>query len=320
MKIPILSIIVPCYNIEPYVINSIDSIVTQANFDRVELILIDDCSTDNTLEIIRDNFIKYSNIKIIANDINQGVSVTRNRGIEESTGKYLYFFDGDDFLQHKSLNKILDHLEENIDILSFGFTIVEDRKEIIVSNVKYNDTIFTATFFLKKYFKRELLQHICSFVCKASIIKKNNILFSSGTFYAEDQEFQIKCMAHSKVIKYSSQSLFAYVRRANSAMGARINVRHLTSLDVFERMLNYFDDSDSIRGYYINYALYNYYSLVKRLVKDSENSFDYKSRAPQLSSLKCKFDLSCRLGIIVNILNLVDQVSHNALRRLIAKM
>lgn len=116
-----ISIIIPCYNVEKYVKECLDSILMQ-KLKEFEIICINDGSTDNTLEILNSYKEKYSNIKII-NQSNKGLSTARNVGMKYAEGKYIYFVDADDFLSNdKALALIYNEVEKNkLDVLFFSF-------------------------------------------------------------------------------------------------------------------------------------------------------------------------------------------------------
>ena len=92
-----LSIIMPCYNVENTIERAIDSIYMQEVNFNFEVIIINDCSTDSTLNILRKYSDRYKNIKIIENDKNMGNALSFKKGIAESSGKYFTVLDGDDF-------------------------------------------------------------------------------------------------------------------------------------------------------------------------------------------------------------------------------
>ena len=98
----LFSIIIPVYNSESFLSTTIDSILKQ-NFKNYEIILVDDCSTDNTNKLCKSYEKNFNNIKLIDKRINTGVGDSRNKGIKFSTGKYLIFVDSDDGLFNSSL-------------------------------------------------------------------------------------------------------------------------------------------------------------------------------------------------------------------------
>jgi glycosyltransferase involved in cell wall biosynthesis len=128
---PLVSVIVPLYNYERYVIEAIDSILEQT-YTNWELIIVDDCSTDNSFNIV-DNYI--SNIKIsqniilIQNEQNKGSSATRNTGIKQSNGEYILCLDADDYVSKFFLEEYVKAIiKENADIVYCNAQFFQDSK------------------------------------------------------------------------------------------------------------------------------------------------------------------------------------------------
>lgn len=105
MSDPAISVIVPAYNVEKYVEQCIDSLLNQT-FKDIEIIIIDDCSTDKTFEIINNKYGKIPNVSIFKNDVNIGQGQTRNKAMKIAKGKYIYFLDSDDVLLSHGLERL----------------------------------------------------------------------------------------------------------------------------------------------------------------------------------------------------------------------
>ncbi|WHX80019.1 glycosyltransferase [Priestia flexa] len=135
-----LSIVLPVYNVEPYLRECINSIYQQ-NLINFELIAINDGSTDNSLKILKEYEKKYGNFHLI-NQPNKGLSSSRNIGLKQSKGHYVYFFDADDILSH-SINWFYHICEiENPDIITFNADIFEnDFKNGLQNTTKYKESI-----------------------------------------------------------------------------------------------------------------------------------------------------------------------------------
>lgn len=116
-----ISIIIPMYNSSKTINKCIDKILAQ-NTDNIEIILVDDNSTDNTYDLCSMYIEKYKFIKLYKND-KKGVSSARNYGIKKSEGKYIIFVDSDDFFANNALNEIKENL--NSDMVIYGFSYVD---------------------------------------------------------------------------------------------------------------------------------------------------------------------------------------------------
>ncbi len=114
-----LSIIIPVYNVEKYLRCCLDSLIKQLQED-VEILLIDDCSTDNSVDICWEYVEKHKNIRLLRQLKNQGVSAARNRGIDEAKGEYITFVDSDDFIAENYVERVMFYIEQGFDLVSFG--------------------------------------------------------------------------------------------------------------------------------------------------------------------------------------------------------
>ena len=233
-----ISVIIPCFNVELYIEETINSVLSQNIELPFEIILIDDSSTDSTIKILRSFESKYFNIKVIRNEINRGVSYSRNVGINLAEGEFILFLDGDDIYMPSLFKSIFDVYSENskIDLFAFSFNKEMENSSQSFSNPKYDLHLFNQYDFLNLYLKRKLYQCMCSFAIKKDILIKNNILFSEDIFSGEDQEFQIKCYLNSNQIHYFSYDFFVYRFRKDSFMNSPFSIKRITSLEVYYRI------------------------------------------------------------------------------------
>lgn len=119
-----LSIIVPAYNVENYITQCLDSIVNAlTDFNDYEIIVVEDCSTDNTLALLKEISSNYKNLKLLINQKNLGLSGARNKALKYSSGHYITFVDSDDILSYGILTAVAKKIDEhnNIDIFEFDF-------------------------------------------------------------------------------------------------------------------------------------------------------------------------------------------------------
>lgn len=125
---PAISIVVPAYNKEPYIKQCMDSLVNQTLKD-IEIIVVDDASTDNTLQILRDYEHKDSRVKIIAKEHNCGRHVARKTGVQSTSGDYVLFVDADDEIELKACEVLYSYVSSHpADILHFGVSIHPEGK------------------------------------------------------------------------------------------------------------------------------------------------------------------------------------------------
>ncbi len=183
------SIIVPVYNVEKFLRESLDSIVAQT-FKDFEVICVNDGSTDNSLEILNEYANKDSRIKIISQE-NQGQGVARNNAIDIAQGKYLLFVDPDDWIETNALEQIWNKAEAtDANIVQFNYEIYNDltkkRKQRIIHKLaqkKYAYNLKKKGFFNWRIFKKGMFRDFCLAIWnrayRTDFIKMNDILYKN---------------------------------------------------------------------------------------------------------------------------------------------
>jgi len=110
----LISFVIPSYNKDKQLPRLLDSIVSNHKFnDSIEIIVCDDCSTDNTTEVVKNYLEKYNNVKYILAKENSGVHYVRNLGMQNANGEYIAFIDGDDYLNSEGLEIVIDCIQNN---------------------------------------------------------------------------------------------------------------------------------------------------------------------------------------------------------------
>lgn len=130
-KAPVLSVIIPVYNVEQYLAEALLSI-TEQSFRDMEIICINDGSTDGSAKILESFSQKDERIRVISQE-NHGLSSARNRGIDAATGKYIYFFDSDDLLEHTAFKELIARMEQD-DLELLFFDVIPFAEEGISEN------------------------------------------------------------------------------------------------------------------------------------------------------------------------------------------
>lgn len=205
-----ISIIIPIYNAKDYLRRCLDSVVKQTN-SNLEIILVDDGSTDTSLTICNEYAEKDARIVVVSQK-NQGVSAARNKGIEIATGDYLGFVDSDDVLS-PNMYDILMKLQEstNADITSCRYTKFTNQYDFSITNhySSYNQT--EALFLLLE--EKELTNFLWDKLFKKSLFE--NIKFKEGLIF-EDLDVMYKLFAKMNKITLSHSILYAYYQREDS--------------------------------------------------------------------------------------------------------
>lgn len=207
-----LSIIIPVFNGEKSIYKCVNSIENNTNIT-YEIIIVDDCSTDNTCEII-DEIMKYNKrIKLIKNKNNIGVSASRNIGIKFSKYKFITFVDCDDYI----INNIYDNIIKNdSEFELFIFNYYEEKDDIKFKSKYYLENIDLNS---NKAIDYALLDKIplsvWSCIFNKSIIKNNNICFNEKVKIGEDNLFVLEYISYAKIIK--TRNIYGYVYKQNDS-------------------------------------------------------------------------------------------------------
>lgn len=219
------SIIIPAYNVEQYIEESIKSVLGQ-EFENYELILIDDCSTDNTKNILE----KYASekVKVYSTTKNTGTAAgPRNVGLQYATGEYIIFLDGDDKLYN---NQVLDKIDKLIDdkkydVVYLGYQDLGNSDKMRVSNnsnsTKEARIICDVTF------------SVSSRCWNREFIEKNNMRFKESMYY-EDQLF---CMTANILVEKTTYGDFPIFRYRRNRKGSVMSTPSIKKCSDWYRML-----------------------------------------------------------------------------------
>ncbi len=228
-----VSVIVPVYNSCEYIGSTLDSIINQ-DFSSFELIVIDDGSTDNSLEIIKEKLSKSTISYEIIHQENAGVSCARNVGIEKASGEYLVFVDSDDYITGNHLSELYNG-ETDFSLIQF---IKKDGDKLSTPD-HYSKRSMSCDEFIKKELKMEIYFNFWQLMYKASIIKDNYIRFSPDVIYGEDIEFALKALIYGKDIAISNEVTYYYIQHPASAIKTS-EYRRFEIVGIFEQMAEFY--------------------------------------------------------------------------------
>lgn len=231
---PEISVIMPVYNVEKELCVALESILTQT-FRNIEIICINDGSTDGTLDVLQ-KYAKNDKRISVYTQPNCGQSVARNRGVERAKGKYIYFMDGDDFLDEFALEILYKQSEKyDLDVLYFDAAAFSETEcEQLEEYNKYYERVHSYS--QKVYTGLELMRQMCSYKeymvspCLQLIRKKhwdeNRLKFHIGIIH-EDNEFNFLCAIQAKRAAYCSIPLFKRRIREASTMTQKKTFEHV---------------------------------------------------------------------------------------------
>lgn len=210
----LISIIIPMYNSEKTLNRCIESVLKQT-YSNIEVVLINDGSTDNSRNICEE-FAKKDNRIVLVNKENEGVGKARNTGLEVSNGKYISFVDSDDYIESNMIENLYNILiSHNVDCVKANYDIVtkngiEKNNEIIIDSIYEQENI--------ESFVYELLRERVKSFLWLLLIKKECIKdkFSEELFLYEDVNFYLSILGNIKSLCVTSKIMYHYVITENS--------------------------------------------------------------------------------------------------------
>lgn len=209
------SIIICTYNMADCIKNAIDSILIQ-DFKNYEIIIVNDCSNDNTIKLIKK--IKNSKIKLINNKINIGLGSSRNIGVKKAKGEYILYLDADDsFYEEKTLTKINEIVEKDKpDVAYFGVKYIGGNNATYIPN-KENSTK-EARILCDMHFA------VSSKCWRREFLNKNNITFIEDMYY-EDMVYSIKATILAEKTSYGEFPIYNYTRNHDGSITSTPNLK-----------------------------------------------------------------------------------------------
>lgn len=237
----LISVIVPVYNVEKYLSKCIDSILEQT-YKNLEIILIDDGSTDNSGLICDKYAEKDTRIKVIHKK-NGGLSDARNKGIEASTGKYIMFVDSDDYIKNTMISAMYNHIiSDNTDMVICRFVHVDENGSVIKnfsSMPPYENIVISSDDILKWFSKENVLYFIvaCCKLYKSQLW--NDIRFPVGKIY-EDEFVAHHIMGKCKQVSVIAEAYYYYLQHSGSITNSKITIKHFDAVEAFLNRSEYF--------------------------------------------------------------------------------
>lgn len=209
-----ISIIMPVYNVESFLRDSLDSILKQT-LTEFELICVDDKSQDKSLEILKEYAQKDSRIKVIQNEKNCGPSVARNKGLDVAVGEFISFIDSDDWIDEKYFEQLYEKaVKYKADIACGNLVKVYENKEKYFVKIT-KEKVFSTIEDKIKATKMRTHCYICNKIYRREIIEKNRIRFKEGMFF-EDMVFTPQILYFSDKLVLVRSVNYYYRHNPNS--------------------------------------------------------------------------------------------------------
>lgn len=285
-----VSIIVPVYNVEKFLKQTIDSILKQT-YKNLQIILVDDGSTDNSGKIC-DEYAKNNVQILVIHKQNGGLSDARNAGLEKATGKYLMFSDSDDFFESNAIEIMYNEIEtKEADYVIGNYINTEPdgtkwEKPIfdkeIYDNFKLSKTDYEKSFFVMN-------SSVCNKIFRKSFIDKLQLNFVKG-LPAEDAIFTTYCFVHSDKVYYIKDIIYNYRQTYNaSTISTNCTKEYFEGINLaYKRIYENFRTTGNLGFYRYFYAKNVSYILCKLIDTDL---IDNRDKIGIFKELKWFFDL-----------------------------
>lgn len=276
----LVSIIVPVYNVEKYIVKCLTSLVNQS-YQHIEIILVNDGSTDNS-GILCQRFVDDDVRISLVHQENQGLSAARNTGLDVCTGAYVMFVDSDDWISEKMIEILYSDMQRHNLMLSMcDFQKVSCEKSIVISSDFSNSTIVIPK---QEAIKRMLLGEwwsACTKLYHKSIF--NTLRFPVGR-NNEDYAIMIYVFEQCEFISFNATKLYYYLTRPNSITTSKLNDR---SFDEIENGLQIFNHVKVQHPQFQMEAEFNLGTSLIKLISAiyQDNSNEYFNKLPEFKAL-----------------------------------
>lgn len=241
---PKLDVIIPIYNVEGYLKRSLDSVLAQT-FEDINIICVDDGSSDHSAEILKEYEKKDNRIKVITQQ-NQGLAAARNSGLKNSSSELIMFLDSDDYYHPQMCEKMYNAITENdVDIAVCDVEVIFDSEYKNIEHEIDNNwgEYLKLSFKGKETITNEIIEttNVLAWnkIYKRAIIEKYNIEFPKGLIF-EDNPFFFSYMSVSKTVFHLNEKLYYYFRHSDTIMAEVLGKRKVGKFDLILNSIYYY--------------------------------------------------------------------------------
>lgn len=322
----ILSIVIPVYNVEKYIVKCLDSIYSQgADGSLFQVIIVNDGTKDNSIELIKDVIDQNENCTLI-NQQNQGLSGARNTGLKAAQGKYVWFVDSDDEIVSGSLTPILDLLKDREeDVVAYNVFIKDEatgnKRKGSPFAVRYTDDFYERSYPGEQalgQFHKGLVQR---YMLNREFMYENKLEFLPGIWY-EDDQLLVRLFCFNKNIYVSSICSYCYLQRHSGSIMSTVSIRSVNDSYKIIDSWNAFLQSNEIMGLskrWVFYNIYRYYDYILSLqgagIKEYHGVMKGKMFVTKIQTIKYAF----RSGKFISNRTILRTIAQSLFPKLILK-
>lgn len=269
----LISIVLPVYNVEKYLTECVESVIKQT-YTNIEIILVDDGSTDNC-GIICDDFLKKDKRIKVIHKKNGGLSDARNFGIKNAKGKYICFIDSDDYVMESYVEELYNLIIiNNASISMCAFQRIDENNKVFLKRKIKSEVISGRQALLKLNNKNFYPESIVAWNKMYDIKLFENIKYPLGKIH-EDEFTTYKLYYQSNKIAITSEILYCYRTVSNSITNSAFREKRLDVLEALEERISFFNQKKEMDLYELSLIQYEtvlmiHYINCKLYLKDSE--------------------------------------------------
>lgn len=273
----LVSIIIPVYNVENFLNDCLESVLNQT-YNNVEVIAVDDGSTDNSPNILNKYARKYPNLKVYLQHINQGQGVARNIGLEKSEGDYILFVDSDDYIELDTVKYLVEVMEEtNVDFVRFNATSFSSGGEIIKEeSYRFSQYLTEKKVYSKENYKKIYLSFMPSpvlYIFNKDLLSKNDITFPAEIIH-EDEVFSTLLFLYATSCVYVNKDFYKRRYRAGSTMTKKTEEQiersfksYLQIIEIYKELLSNNKKLSPGQQFFLKYRINSIYHPLKQQAK-----------------------------------------------------
>lgn len=266
-----VSIIIPAYNAAKFIQRCLLSAISQT-YENIEYVLVDDCSDDNTVELIKHVFSKskrYESLVLIEHKKNKGVAVARNTGLQNSSGDYIYFLDSDDELPEDAIESLILLNENQMADVIIGDFEVTGASRLKFGKLKLSEGLIKKNeFIFSSFLQMQWPDMTCNKLEKRKFLLKNGMKFKEGIVH-EDALWGFELAMNAQSMIVSHKKTYTYHIQPISITRCKNERNFVSLLIVFSTIVSYIVEKELYKknlpllDYISNFRIYFYKELIK---------------------------------------------------------
>lgn len=290
-----ISIVIPVYNVAPYIKDCLHSVMVQSWQDNLECILVDDCGKDNSMQLVEERLQTYKgkiDFRIIRHQHNRGLSAARNTGIEAARGDYVFFLDSDDEITPDCIERLVKPLyEKDYDFVVGAYRLVGSQIKMDSLRLK-EGTVLTGDEVLKSFREKTWYLMSVNKLYKLSFLNRHHLRFLEGIIHEDELwSFQIACLAKS--LYAVAHETYIYKAREGSITVNKNFKRSFTCVNlILQEMCSFarqhqLDENKDIHNLIQNFQMVTLDSLHKEAPALFRAFYEEQRRVKPVSWSKC---------------------------------